>query len=141
MLKAWKRPVEAAVKSEFAPVVILLLFSLVVGVLLAPAYGVNWDESADAEYGRYALRAYTGGEVHWDWYHHRKYYGPAYFMAQEWASRELAVGEREGASGPAVRPPPQRADRPRAHAPTTCPARTNPEAARYWHDGRPGRVR
>ncbi|OGT26302.1 MAG: hypothetical protein A2Z17_01685 [Gammaproteobacteria bacterium RBG_16_66_13] len=73
MVKALMRSVEKAVKSEFAPVLTLLLFSLVVGVLLAPAYGVNWDETADAGYGRYALRAYTGGEVHWDWYHHRKY--------------------------------------------------------------------
>ncbi len=61
-------------------IVLLFLFSLGIGILIADDYGLSWDEYKDLSYGEVALTAYEGSEDFlWEG-GNRKIYGPAYWM-------------------------------------------------------------
>jgi hypothetical protein len=85
---------KTSAKTENIYLGLLVAFNLILGLLIAPDYGPNWDEPADAEYGEYALQAYGAESVDWENFGKRKYYGPLYFMAQEWISNNIQAGNR-----------------------------------------------
>jgi len=60
----------------------IVLAAILLGASVAADFGVSWDETADAAYGRDALRSYSEPTFDWERYGKRKYYGPAHFMFQ-----------------------------------------------------------
>lgn len=61
-------------------IVLVLLFSLVVGILIADDYGLSWDEYKSLSYGEVVLKAYQGSEDFLWKGGILKYYGPFYWM-------------------------------------------------------------
>jgi hypothetical protein len=80
---------KSILKTEHICLLVLVAFNLILGLLIAPDYGPNWDEPGDGEYGRYTLQAYSAESMDWENYGKRKYYGPLYFMVQEWISMNI----------------------------------------------------
>jgi hypothetical protein len=72
--------------------------NLAVALVVVDDFGIGWDETADAAYGRVALNAYQEPEFDWDRYGKRKYYGPAHFMFQQ------LVTDVAGLHGPQAEP-------------------------------------
>jgi hypothetical protein len=56
---------------------------LILGVIIVDDFGINWDESGDALYGRASLQAYRDPRIDWDAFGKDKYYGPAHYMFQQ----------------------------------------------------------
>ena len=89
LLPMVKRNLKWIFQWEFAPVILLVLINLIIGGLISIDFGIGWDETLDIQYGIDALRSYESDEIDWNNYGKRKYYGPAYFMFQEWAAIRL----------------------------------------------------
>ena len=72
--------------ASHAPILLLLAFGTIVGLLLGNDYGPSWDEIRNARVGEDALRAYAGSS---DYFSHPSLsdHGPVYFMLFSATSR------------------------------------------------------
>lgn len=84
-----KRILRGFTRSEYFPIAMLILASLILGFILTPHFGASWDEAGDTNYGRRALKAYSNPGLRWEEHGNRKYYGPSYFMLQEVVSKVM----------------------------------------------------